>query len=155
MQMMIPNEAFPKYFPDAVLSGMEDRTERSSCLRGGTYAVMHKIVSDYSLDKMLGQFLSERDMALLLDLASYSIVEESNVAQHYPDYAYNHLLHSSGMKIYSAASVSDFFKSITKDKEPLFYEAYPGSINDVSQFRAMLGEITGYGYKKSVSLDFI
>lgn len=34
------------------------------------------------------------------------------------------------MKIYSAASVSDFFKSITKDKEPLFYEAYPGSIND-------------------------
>ena len=42
-----------------------------------------------------------------------------------------------------------------KNKEPLFYEAYPGSINDVSQFRAMLGEITGYGYKKSVSLDFI
>ena len=114
------------------------------------------------------------------------------------------------MKIYSDASVSDFFKSITKDKstgflnewnakrnrreriyisydsrnkncqageielaefghaktdigsaiinysvgydlknkEPLFYEAYPGSINDVSQLRAMLGRITGYGYKK-------
>ena len=43
VQMMIPNEAFPKYFPDAVLSGMEDRTERSSCLRVGTYAVIHKI----------------------------------------------------------------------------------------------------------------
>ena len=110
--MMIPNEAFLKYFPDAVLSGMEDRTERSSCLRVGTYAAIHKIVSDYSLDKMLGQFFSERDMALLLDLASYSIVEESNVAQHYPDYAYNHPLYSSGMKIYSDASVSDFFKGI-------------------------------------------
>ena len=110
--MMIPNEAFLKYFPDAVLSGMEDRTERSSCLRVGTYAVMHKIVLDYSLDKLLGQFFSERDMALLLDLASYSIVEESNVAQHYPDYAYNHPLYSSGMKIYSDASVSDFFKGI-------------------------------------------
>ena len=208
--MMIPNEAFLKYFPDAVLSGMEDRTARSSCLRVGTYAVMHKIVLDYSLDKLLGQFFSERDMALLLDLASYSIVEESNVAQHYPDYAYNHPLYSSGMKIYSDASVSDFFKSITKDKstgflnewnakrnrreriyisydstnkncqageielaefghaktdigsaiinysvgydlknkEPLFYEAYPGSINDVSQLRTMLGKITGYGYKK-------
>ena len=208
--MMIPNEAFLKYFPDAVLSGMEDRTERSSCLRVGTYAAIHKIVSDYSLDKMLGQFFSKRDMALLLDLASYSIVEESDVAQHYPDYAYNHPLYSSGMKIYSDASVSDFFKSITKDKstgflnewnakrnrreriyisydstnkncqageielaefghaktdigsaiinysvgydlknkEPLFYEAYPGSINDVSQLRAMLGRITGYGYKK-------
>ena len=189
---------------------MEDRTERSSCLRVSTYAAIHKIVSDYSLDKMLGQFFSERDMALLLDLASYSIVEESNVAQHYPDYAYNHPLYSSGMKIYSDASVSDFFKSITKDKstgflnewnakrnrreriyisydstnkncqageielaefghaktdigsaiinysvgydlknkEPLFYEAYPGSINDVSQLRTMLGKITGYGYKK-------
>ena len=114
------------------------------------------------------------------------------------------------MKIYSDASVSDFFKSITKDKstgflnewnakrnrreriyisydstnkncqageielaefghaktdigsaiinysvgydlknkEPLFYEAFPGSINDVSQLRTMLGKITGYGYKK-------
>ena len=114
--MTIPNEAFLKYFPDAVLSGMEDRTERSSCLRVGTYVVIHKIVSDYSLDKLLGQFFSERDMALLLDLASYSIVEESNVAQHYPDYAYNHPLYSSGMKIYSDASVSDFFKSITKGK---------------------------------------
>ena len=68
------------------------------------------------LDKLFGQFFSEREMELLLDLASYSIVEERNVAQHYPDYAYNHPLYSFGMKIYSDASVSDFFKNITKDK---------------------------------------
>lgn len=208
--MMIPNETFLKYFPDAVLPGIEDRADRSSCLRIGTYAVIHKIIRDYGLDEMLGQFFSERDLALLLDLAAYSIVEESNVAQHYPDYAYNHPLYSSGMKIYSDATVSDFFKGVTKDKstgflnewnakrnrreriyisydstnkncqagdielaefghaktdigsaiinysvgydlknkEPLFYEAYPGSINDVSQLRIMLGKITGYGYKK-------
>lgn len=208
--MMIPNEAFLKYFPDAVLTGVEDRSDRSSCLRIGTYAVMHKIIKDYKLDEMLGMFFSERDLALLLDLASYSIVEESNVAQHYPDYAYNHPLHSSHMRIYSDATISEFFKGITKDKstgflnewnakrnrreriyisydstnkncqagdielaefghaktdigsaiinysigydlknkEPLFYEAYPGSINDVSQLRTMLGKITGYGYKK-------
>ena len=108
---------------------MEDRTERSSCLRVGTYAVMHKIVLDYSLDKLLGQFFSERDMALLLDLASYSIVEESNVAQHYPDYAYNHPLYSSGMKIYSDASVSDFFKSITKDKSTGFLNEWNAKRN--------------------------
>ncbi len=208
--MMIPNEAFLKYFPDAILSGMEDRAERSSCLRIGTYAVIHKIINDYQLKEMLGNFFSERDRSLLLDLAAYAIVEESNVAQHYPDYAYNHPLYSPCMKIYSDATVSGFFKGITKDKstgflnewnakrnkreriyisydstnkncqageielaefghaktdigsaiinysvgydlknkEPLFYEAYPGSINDVSQFRAMLGKITGYGYKK-------
>lgn len=208
--MMIPNEAFLKYFPDAILSGMEDRAERSSCLRIGTYAVIHKIINDYQLKEMLGNFFSERDRSLLLDLAAYAIVEESNVAQHYPDYAYNHPLYSPCMKIYSDATVSEFFKGITKDKstgflnewnakrnkreriyisydstnkncqageielaefghaktdigsaiinysvgydlknkEPLFYEAYPGSINDVSQLRTMLGKITGYGYKK-------
>ena len=208
--MMIPNEAFLKYFPDAILSGMEDRAERSSCLRIGAYAVIHKIINDYQLKEMLGNFFSERDRSLLLDLAAYAIVEESNVAQHYPDYAYNHPLYSPCMKIYSDATVSEFFKGITKDKstgflnewnakrnkreriyisydstnkncqageielaefghaktdigsaiinysvgydlknkEPLFYEAYPGSINDVSQLRAMLGKITGYGYKK-------
>ncbi len=208
--MMIPNEAFLKYFPDAILSGMEDRAERSSCLRIGTYAVIHKIINDYQLKEMLGNFFSERDRSLLLDLAAYAIVEESNAAQHYPDYAYNHPLYSPCMKIYSDATVSGFFKGIAKDKstgflnewnakrnkreriyisydstnkncqageielaefghaktdigsaiinysvgydlknkEPLFYEAYPGSINDVSQLRAMLGKITGYGYKK-------
>jgi transposase len=208
--MMIPNEAFLKYFPDVVLSGMEDRADRSGCLRIGTYAVIHKIIRDYTLDEMLGRFFTKKELALLFDLAAYSIVEESNVAQHYPDYAYNHPLHSPCMKIYSDATVSDFFKGITKDKstgflnewnakrnrreriyisydstnkncqagdielaefghaktdigsaiinysvgydlknkEPLFYEAYPGSINDVSQLRVMLGKITGYGYKK-------
>ena len=68
-------------------------------------------------------------MELLLDLASYSIVEESNVAQHYPDYAYNHPLYSSGMKIYSDASVSDFFKSITKDKSTGFLNEWNAKRN--------------------------
>lgn len=35
-----------------------------------------------------------------------------------------------------------------KNKEPLFYEAYPGSINDVSQLHYMLDKVKGYGYKK-------
>lgn len=36
----------------------------------------------------------------------------------------------------------------TRNKEPLFYEAYPGSINDVSQLQFMLDKAKGYGYKK-------
>ena len=31
--------------------------------------------------------------------------------------------------------------------EPLFYEDYPGSINDVSQLQCMLGKAAGYGDK--------
>ena len=34
------------------------------------------------------------------------------------------------------------------NREPLFYEAYPGSIVDVSQLQYMLEKAKGYGYKK-------
>jgi transposase len=36
----------------------------------------------------------------------------------------------------------------TNNREPLFYEKYPGSINDVSQLRQTLNKAVGYGYKK-------
>ena len=36
----------------------------------------------------------------------------------------------------------------TNNREPLFYEKYPGSINDVSQFQFMLDKAQAYGYKK-------
>lgn len=36
----------------------------------------------------------------------------------------------------------------TKNREPLFYELYPGSINDISQFQCTVDKAKGYGYKK-------
>lgn len=36
----------------------------------------------------------------------------------------------------------------TKNREPLFYEIYPGSINDMSQFQCTVEKAKGYGYKK-------
>ena len=36
----------------------------------------------------------------------------------------------------------------TNNREPLFYEQYPGSINDVAQFQFMLDKSKAYGYKK-------
>lgn len=35
----------------------------------------------------------------------------------------------------------------TENREPLFYEEYPGSINDVSQLKLMVAKAQGYGYK--------
>ena len=35
----------------------------------------------------------------------------------------------------------------TKNREPLFYEQYPGSINDVSQLTCMIDKAHGYGYR--------
>ncbi len=40
----------------------------------------------------------------------------------------------------------------TENKEPLFYEQYPGSINDISQLTCMIDKAYGYGYR---NLGFI
>ncbi len=208
--MMHPNQNFLKYFPDAKLPEEKDRTTRSSCLRVGAYFVIRKIINDYNLPELLGEYFSPRDVGLFLDLAAYSIIEENNVAQYYPDYAYNHPLFTEHMKQYSDATVSNFLNSVTDDqiigflnswnehrdhrgkiyisydsanknyqagniemaehgrprvdvgspvfnysvaydthnREPLYYEQYPGSLNDVSQLQFMLDEAAGYGYKK-------
>ena len=208
--MMLPNQNFLKYFPDADLPDEKDRTTRSSCLRIGAYIVIRKIIEDYKIPEMLEEYFEEKDIGLLLDLAAYSIISENNAGQYYPDYAYNHPLFTQGMKIYSDSKVSDFLRMITddqsvgflnawnesknhqekiylsydstnkncqagdiemveygkakvdnglpifnyaiaydtKNKEPLFYETYPGSINDVSQLQYMIDRAKGYGYKK-------
>lgn len=36
----------------------------------------------------------------------------------------------------------------THNQEPLFYEKYPGNLNDISQLQFMLDKVFGYGYKK-------
>ena len=36
----------------------------------------------------------------------------------------------------------------TKNREPLFYEVYPGSINDMSQLQCMVDKAKGYGYRQ-------
>lgn len=209
-QMMQPNQNYLKYFPEVELPEEKDRTLRSSCLRVGTYIILQKLFRESKIPEMLSKYFSEKDMGLFLDLAAYSIITESNAAQYYPDYAYNHGIFTQDMRIYSDSKVSEFFRSITdnhsvgflnswneskdhrekiyisydstnkncqageiemleygnakvdqgspifnysiaydtRNKEPLFYEAYPGSINDVSQLQYMLDKAKGYGYKK-------
>ena len=207
--MMYPNPSYYKYFPDEEIP--EETVEDHSCvLRCGPYVVIKKIIEDYDLDKMLKDILGEDDMKLFLDLAAYSIIEENNAGQYYPDYAYNHPLFTDNMKIYSDSKVSDFINSLTVDqsveflntwnekrnkregiyisydstnktcdagdveiaefghskegtkrpivnyaigydvenKEPLYYQDYPGSLNDMSQLKCMVDDAKSYGYKK-------
>ena len=208
--MMQPNENFMKFFPDVELPEEKDRSQRSCCLRIGTWIVIRKIVFDYKLPEMLERYLPAKDVGLFLDLASYSIIEEDNRNQHYPAYAYNHPLFTEGMRIYSDSKVGDLLRTMdeeasvsfqnawnedrdhrekvyvsydstakkceagelrivemghaktneeanifnysiaydTKNQEPLFYEIYPGSINDISQLRCMIDKAIGYGYRQ-------
>lgn len=208
--MMIPNQNYFRFFPDAEIPEESEKTERSSCIKSGAYIVIKKIIQDYKLEEYLGKFFSEKDIGLFLDLAAYSIISENNAGQYYPNYAYNHALFTQKMKVYSDSKVSDFLSSVTDDQsigflnawnekrdhrekiyisydstnkncqagdiemveyghakdpkglpifnyaiaydtcnsEPLFYEKYPGSINDVAQLQFMLDKACGYGYKK-------
>lgn len=208
--MMQPNQNFLKFFPDIELPDIRNKAMRSSCLRAGAFIIIKKIMNDYGLPNMLQKYFESKDMGLLLDLAAYSIICESNAGQYYPDYAYNHPLFTEDMQLYSDSKVSRFLNSITDDqsigflnswnavrdhrekiyisydstnknsqagdiemaeyghpkenlgvpiinysiaydtnnREPLFYEEYPGSIVDVSQLQFMLEKAKGYGYKK-------
>ncbi len=208
--MMLPNENYLKYFPDEDLPELRKRAKRSSCLRIGAWVVIRKIMEDYKLHDILQQYICEKDLGLILDLAAYSLISENNAGQYYPDYAYNHPLFTNGMHIYSDSKVSDLLQSMTAEmsanflndwnatrdhrekiyisydstnkncqagdleiveyghpkvdigepifnysiaydthnKEPLFYEEYSGSINDVSQLKYMVGKAAGYGYKR-------
>lgn len=206
--MMIPNEKYLVYYPDAILPEEKNSARRSGCLRVGTHIVLKRIIAEYRLDVVLGDLIG-KDSGLFIDLAVYTIIAENNAGQYYPDYAYNHPLFTSKMRMYSDSKVSDFIASIKKEqsveflnrwnenrdhrekvyisydstnkncqagevefvevghakdnqnkpilnysiaydrnnKEPLFYEMYPGSIVDVSQLQYMLEKAEGYGYR--------
>lgn len=206
---MTPNENFLKYFLDAEIPEETDRSERSPYLNIGTYVVLHKLIQDCKLKEILDEYMDEKDTGFLLDLACYSIIEENNAGQYYPDYAYEHALFTPDMKIYTDSKVSDFLHGLkpeqsvgflnswnksknkrqkiylsydstnkncqagdidlveygnakvdaglpifnysvacdSANREPLFYELYPGSLNDVSQLICMIDKAHGYGYR--------
>ena len=209
--MMFPNQNYFRYFPDETnLESLLPPSPRCEYLKVGTYFVLKKIISEYHLDEMMERIVG-KDSGLFLDLAAYSIICEDNAGQYYPDYAYEHPLFTSQMKVYSDAKVSEFINSMDRNQSiaflnewnashknkdrlyisydstnkncaagdidfvefghpkddkgkpvvnysiaydsdnsvPLFYEAYPGSIVDISQLQYMLGKAAEYGYKNA------
>lgn len=77
----------------------------------------------YHLDEMLRDIIG-KESGLFLDLAVYTIIVENNAGQYYPEYAFNHPLFTTGMKIYSDSKVSDFINSITKDQSLAFLDEW-------------------------------
>lgn len=182
--MMQPNESFRSYFPEVELPEEKEGALRSSCLRIGAYIVIRKVIEEYHLGELLGEYFEAKDVGLFLDFAAYTIITEGNVAQYYPDYVYNHPLFTQNTwnnswdhreKIYISYDSTNknsqagdveivefghpkvdvghpvFNYSIgydTDNREPLFYEAYSGSINDVSQLQFMVSKVRGLGYRR-------
>ena len=131
--MMYPNPNFEKYFPDIVLPEESDTTvSRSSCIRVGAFMVIQKIINDYKLSNHLSTW-DNRGKGLLLDLAAYSIISESNVAQYYPDYAYNHPVFTPEQKIFSDSTISRFLTEITEDDRIDFLDSWNTNRNHEEQ----------------------
>lgn len=208
-ESMYPNEKFQLYFPDAEIPDELPFAYRSCCLKIGSCIVIQKVMDEYGLRAMLRKRFG-KDTGLILDLASYLIVDEENAGQYYPDFAFSHPLFTEKMTIYSDSKVSRLLSSITENqcigflddwnrnqdhrnriyvsydstnkncdagdvdivefgkakddkglpvfnlaiamdktnRVPLFYEEYPGSITDVSQFTFMVDKVLEYGYRK-------
>ena len=116
--LMYPNPNFYKFFPDAEFPVI-DTFDRSSCLRVGAYILIEKIMKDYGIPGMISKYIGP-DYGLFLDLMTYSLIEENNAGQYYPDYAYNHPLFTKDMHICSDTAVSEFIHSVTVDQSVRF-----------------------------------
>ena len=112
---MFPTEKYLAFFPADDVPEFDTRPKRSCCLKMGTYLVVKKIIKEYELDE-ISEKVFHREAGLFLDLACYSIVEEKNAGQYYPDYAYGHPLFTDGHRMYSDAKVSMFLKNMTDDQ---------------------------------------
>lgn len=55
-ELMYPNTNFLKFFPAEELPETRGSAYRSGCLRAGTYFVLRKIIAEYHLDEMLGEY---------------------------------------------------------------------------------------------------
>lgn len=131
--MMYPNPNFEKYFPDVVLPEEGNKiVSRSSCIRVGAFLIIKKIIDDYKLSNHLSTW-DDRGKGLLLDLASYSIICESNAAQYYPDYAYNHPVLTPEQKIYSDSTISRFLTGITENDRIDFLNSWNTNRNHKEQ----------------------
>ena len=121
---MYPNENYRRFFPDAAIEAESGEdisgiSNRSACLRMGAYTVIKKLMHDLHIDEMIERIIG-RDSGLFLDLAAYSLIEEDNAGQYYPDYAYSHPLFTEGMHVYSDSKISDFLRDITIEQRVRF-----------------------------------
>lgn len=115
-KLMVPNQNFLTYFPEVELPEEKFHSNRSSCLRIGTYLIIQKVMDEYKIPELLDAYFSPKDRGLFLDLIAYTIICENNAGQYYPTYAYGHPLFTEGMHIYSDTKVSDFLCGMTGEE---------------------------------------
>ncbi len=113
-----------------------------------------RIYSDSKVSDLLQSMTTETSVGFLNDwnaardhrekiYISYDSTNKNCQAGDIEIVEFGHAKVDTGTPIFNYAIAYD-----TTNREPLFYEEYSGSINDVSQLEFMLGKAAGYGYKK-------
>lgn len=113
-----------------------------------------KIYSDSKVSDFLQSMTDELSVGFLNDwnesrdhrekiYISYDSTNKNCQAGDIEIVEYGHPKVDTGLPVFNYAIAYD-----TENREPLFYEKYPGSINDVSQLQIMLDKAAGYGYKR-------
>ena len=92
--------------------------------------------------QFLNEWNAERDHRERIYI-SYDSTNKSCQAGDIDIVEYGHPKVDEGAPIFNYAVAYDRTNSI-----PLFYESYPGSITDVSQFKYMIDKAIGYGYRR-------
>lgn len=57
--MMIPNEKYLIFYPEAKLPEVKSFSRRSACLRVGAHMVLKRIIAEYHLDVLLGDLIGK------------------------------------------------------------------------------------------------
>ena len=112
-----------------------------------------KIYSDASISDFLGVKMDEQRIAFLNEwnkkrdhrekiYISYDSTNKLSLAGDVDIVEVGHSKNGSSEPVFNYSVAFD-----RNNREPLFYEAYPGSIVDVSQLQFMLEKAEGYGYR--------
>ena len=117
-EYMIPNTAYTKYYDDIRLE-LSDPPMFCDTLKIGNMLLIKKILKNTSLDKILDVHDDKKDM--IINLASYLIIEGNSSFQHYPSFAYNHNIIGD---IYSDSYISEFLKTFTDKEKEVFLDAW-------------------------------
>ena len=103
--------------------------------------LLHSITDDQSVG-FLNEWNGSRDHREKIYI-SYDATNKNCQAGDIEIVEFGHAKEDKGLPIFNYAIAYD-----THNSEPLFYEKYPGSINDMSQLEFMLDKAYGYGYRK-------
>lgn len=130
-----------QYYPDYAYNHPLFTAGMHVCSDSKVSALLQSMTEEQSVG-FLNEWNGSRDHREKIYI-SYDSTNKNCQAGEIEIVEYGHPKVDTGLPVFNYALAYD-----TENREPLFYEKYPGSINDVSQLQIMLEKAAGYGYKK-------